>query len=360
MSSLPELLERAEAAPYSLTREELVWLLRLRPGREREAFHAAACRVRDRVSGARVFLRGLLEIGSVCRKNCLYCGLRSGNPNAERYQLSAEEIIASALQVYRMRIGSVVLQSGEIDTPEHTALIEKIVRTIREATSPDFAIVLSLGEQSEETYARWRAAGATRYLLRIEASSPALYAQLHPADHLWRTRVDCLHALRRQGYQVGTGVMIGLPGQRLENLADDIRFFREIDADMIGMGPFLPHLETPMKTASMGEEERLCLGVNMVAAARLYLHTCNLAATTALQALAKDGREMALRAGANVLMPNFTDLGHRRAYQLYPGKPVVDEISGATPLERLCHSMEALGLQVAWNEPGTPPHYRVR
>ena len=359
MRSLPGLLQRAEAAPYSLSREELAWLLRLGPGKEREAFHAAACRVRDRVSGPNVYLRGLLEIGSVCRKNCYYCGLRSGNPQAERYRLSGETIIESALQVFRMRIGSVVLQSGEIDSPEHTAFIENIVHRIREETSPDFAIVLSLGEQSEESYARWRAAGATRYLLRVETSSPALYAKLHPEDHLWRTRVDCLRALRRQGYQVGTGVMIGLPGQSLEDLADDILFFREVDADMIGMGPFLPHLETPMKTAPASEEERLCLAVNMVAAVRLYLHTCNVAATTALQALAEDGRERALCAGANVLMPNFTDIGHRRAYRLYPGKPVVDEISGETPLQRLCASIEALGMKVAWNVPGTPPHFRA-
>lgn len=356
-SALDEVLARAQAAPFSLSRDELAALLRLRPGPEREAFHAAARAVRDRVSGPNVYLRGLLEIGTRCRKDCLYCGLRRSNSHTVRYEMAPPEIVRLAVRVYELRLGSVVLQSGEVQSAKHTAVVEEMVRRIRSLTSPDFAIVLSLGEQSEETYARWRAAGADRYLLRIETSSSAFYRTLHPATHRWEVRKNCLSTLKRLGYQLGTGVMMGLPGQTAEMLADDIIFYRRIHADMIGMGPFLPHDETPIRESPLTETERLELGVNMVAATRLYLHTCNIAATTALQALSPQGREQALLAGANVLMPNFTDDAHRRAYQLYPGKPIVDEVSGEEPLSALEASIRSIGLSIAWGLPGTPPHY---
>ena len=352
---IDSLLQRAEERPYALRRDELATLVGLRDPAERRALHAAAYRVKLRQTGPRVFLRGLVEIGNVCAKNCLYCGLRRDNAAVHRYQIPEDDVVRMARWAFEQRYGSVVLQSGEIESDAHTETIGRIVRRIRDFSSPDFAIVLSLGEQTDETYRRWKEAGATRYLLRIETSNPTLYASLHPADHLWTRRRDCLLSLKRLGYQLGTGVMIGLPGQTPDDLAGDIEFFRAIDADMIGMGPFLPNSETPLANVRVDHARQLELGLNMIAATRLYLHDRNIAATTVLQVLAPDGREQGLRAGANVVMPNVTDVEFRRDYRLYENKPCTDEVSEEC---RLCLSgrVASVGETIAWGDPGTPPH----
>lgn len=351
-----EQLERAKAAPYALSREELVSLLGLRDGSSRAAFLSAAYDVKLRQTGRKVFLRGLLETGNVCAKNCFYCGLRRGNGNVHRYEIPEEDVLRMARWAWEHRYGSVVLQSGEIESPAFTERIGRIVRAIRAlAPEEELAIVLSCGEQSEDTYRCWREAGATRYLLRIETSNPKLYETLHPADHSWERRRDCLRTIRRLGYQMGSGVMIGLPGQTLGDLADDLAFFRDEDVAMIGMGPFIPHPDTPLGSVRVDEREQLRLGVNMVAAARLFLHDRNIAATTALQNLAPDGREQALLAGANVVMPNVTDLAYREDYQLYQ-KPVVDEVSGHGRAPSIEERIAAIGEEIAWDTPGTSPH----
>ena len=357
MEDISAILAAAQSAPYSIPREALASLVALRPGGVRDAFLAAAYAVKLRQTGPRVFLRGLVEIGNVCSKNCFYCGLRRGNALVHRYQIPEDDVVRMARWAYEHRFGSVVLQSGEIASDANTDRIERIVRAIRAfAAEEEFAIVLSNGEQSEDTYRRWKDAGATRYLLRIETSNPALYGTLHPADHDWTARRDCLRTLKRLGYQTGSGVMIGLPGQTFDDLAGDILFFRDEDIDMIGMGPFLPHADTPLGTAAVDNARQLELGVNMVAAARLFLHDRNIAATTVLQNLAPDGREQALLAGANVIMPNVTDMDFRRDYQLYK-KPCIDEVSpGAGP--SLNDKIRAIGETIAWGLPGTPPHVR--
>lgn len=356
---LDVLLRRASAAPGALSRAELARLLSLDDPAERAALHAAAYAVKLRATGPVVSLRGLVEIGNACAKDCLYCGLRRSNAAVRRYRIPEEDVVRMARWAFDRRFGSVVLQSGEIESDENTERIVRIVRAIRAFGGEGFAIVLSLGEQRDEVYRAWREAGAARYLLRIETSNPALYRTLHPAGHSWERRRDCLRALRRLGYQVGSGVMIGLPGQTADDLAGDIGFFADEDIDMIGMGPFLPHGETPLGAVAVDRGRQLRLGIDMVAATRLQLHDRNLAATTVLQVLAPDGREQALRAGANVMMPNVTDTVFRRDYRLYEDKPCLEDTSEQC-LGCLERRVASIGERIGWGSPGTPPHYLRR
>ena len=213
------LLEKASARPKALSHAELVALL---TSADAQALFSAAYAVKVREVGRVVSFRGLVECGNVCEKNCYYCGIRKGNDKVHRYRMSAEEILREAKWSYEAGYGSLVLQSGELTGEAYTAFIEDILRRIHAFAGEAFGITLSLGEQTEGTYRRWREAGAHRYLLRIETSNPELYARLHPADHSWARRRECLKALRRCGYQVGSGVMAGLPGQTMDDLAADI------------------------------------------------------------------------------------------------------------------------------------------
>ena len=354
------LLEKAAKTPRALTRQELAELI---AWPDADELFRAAYAVKVREIGRRVSLRGLIEFGNVCEKDCLYCGIRRGNANVRRYRMTADEIVAAARRAREAGYGSVVLQSGELTSEANAAFAEDVVRHIHDDAGDEFGITLSLGEQTEETYRRWREAGAHRYLLRIETSNPELYAKLHPADHSWERRRDCLRALRRCGYQVGTGAMSGLPGQTFDDLASDIEFFAAEDVDMIGMGPYIPHPDTPLgagqSLAGDAARKRLELGLRMIAATRLYLHDVNIAAATALQALADDGRERGLLAGANVVMPNTTDTRYRADYQLYTGKPCIGETS---ELCRGCMArrIESIGETPLWNERGDSPHWRKR
>ena len=352
------LIKKALSQPRALEVAELAELVSLTDEGAIREVRAAAYDLKCRHCGKVVSMRGLIEIGNVCAKDCLYCGIRKSNASLSRYRLTADDIErmarVSALQNY----GSLVLQGGEIESEANTAFIEDCLRRIAPL---NLGVTLSLGEQTEKVYRRWKEAGAARYLLRIETSNPLLYARLHPADHSWERRVECLRALRRCGYQVGTGVMCALPGQTSEDLARDIVFFGAIDADMIGMGPYIPHPDTPLgRTAPpMDNAERLRLGLNMIAATRLYLHDVNIAATTALQALADNGREQGVLAGANVMMPNVTDVGYRRSYQLYAGKPCLDENALACRgcLER---RLALLGEKINYGQRGDSPHFHRR
>jgi len=365
--ALSSLLARAEAAPRSLTTAELARLLALESPDDLARLYAAAYRVKLACCGRGVAVRGLVECGNVCAKDCYYCGIRKSNARLTRYQLAADEIAAAAEEAAALGYASLVIQSGEIESDAHTAFIEDVLRRLAPL---NLGVTLSLGEQTEDVYRRWRAAGATRYLLRIETSNPKLYAALHPADHSWARRVDCLRALRRCDYQVGTGVMCALPGQTLDDLANDIRFYGEMDIDMIGMGPYIPHPDTPLgargETAAPTAEEkaadyarRLALGLKMIAVTRLYLHDVNIAAATALQALAHDGREQGVRAGANVLMPNVTERKYRRGYQLYADKPCLDENAS---LCRHCldRRLAAIGEELLYGVRGDSRHYAAR
>ena len=357
---MASLLDKAVAQPHALTHRELAEVL---AWPDAQALFKAAYDVKRKHVGRRVAFRGLVEFGNACEKDCFYCGIRKSNDKVRRFRMTAGEIVRAAEWSCQAGYGNVVLQSGELTGEANAAFVEGVLRRIRAAAGDGFGITLSLGEQPEETYRRWKEAGAHRYLLRIETSNPALYAKLHPADHSWERRLGCLHALRRCGYQVGTGVMSGLPGQTIDDLASDIEFFAKEDVDMIGMGPYIPHPDTPLgKDVPWTPDkarDRLELGLRMIAATRLHLHDVNIAAATALQALDPEGREQGLLAGANVMMPNVTDGQYRADYLLYAGKPCLDENASAcrTCLER---RIAAIGEEILWNERGDSPHWGKR
>ena len=343
-----------------LERRDMVTLLDLSDPAEEALLFKRAYEIKRRHVGTRVYFRGLIELSNVCIKNCYYCGIRRGNADVARYTLSEDEVIDAATFAHRSRYGSIVIQSGERTDEGFVSFVECIVRRVRESTNNELGITLSLGEQSETTYRRWQAAGAHRYLLRIETSNPALYQTLHPKDHLFNIRLEALRTLYRLGYQVGTGVMIGLPGQTTENLVDDVAFFKEMDVAMIGMGPYIPHHSTPMNQSipawNEQKEEQLRRALRMIAVVRIQLKDVNIASTTALQAIDPTGREMGLQAGANILMPNLTDTQYRTGYQLYDNKPCMNE--NAT----LCAScleqrIESIGETIGYGEWGDSPHY---
>jgi biotin synthase len=346
---------------YRLMRADLLYLLSLKNKEDVQRLFESAYRVKVEHVGNKVYFRGLIELSNICRKNCFYCGIRKSNRNVTRYQLTEEEILESARFAYESNYGSVVLQSGEREDAKFVELVEKVVRAIKNMSSGRLGITLSIGEQCEETYRRWFAAGAHRYLLRIETSNENLYGRLHPKDHSFARRIECLKSLYKIGYQVGTGVMIGLPGQTLEDLADDILFFEKMDIAMVGMGPYLVHKDTPLSSEMPDFDYlrggQLELALKMIAATRIYLKDVNIASTTALQALDPLGREMGLKAGANIIMPNVTSTKYRSSYQLYDGKPCLDENASFC---RAClqSRIDSIGEEIGFNEWGDSPHFK--
>ncbi len=275
---------------------------------------AAADRVRQQHVGDAVWLRGLIEFSSYCHHNCCYCGLRSGNKKAGRYRLSPAEILAAVQQVVAAGLGTVVLQSGE-DAWWTTARLVELVQEIKKQY-PQLAITLSVGERSYADYAALRQAGADRYLLRFETSNPELYAKLHPGTTLAQ-RLDCLYHLQQLGYEVGSGCLVGLPGQTLADLANDLLLIRRLRLPMVGIGPFIPHPETPLAGATAGD---VPLTLKMLALTRLLLPASNIPVTTALATLDGGGRQNGWHAGANVVMPNATPSVYWQQYELYPDK----------------------------------------
>lgn len=312
--------------------------------------------------GKRVALRGLVEISNVCRKNCHYCGIRRDHAAVVRYRMSEDEIVSACEWSAEAGYGSVVLQGGEETSESQIRLVENVLGRLHAKYGDTLGITLSLGEQSEETYLRWKKAGAHRYLLRIESSNPELYAKLHPADHSWIHRRDCIRVLKSLGYIVGTGVMIGLPGQTIEDLARDLEFFREEDVDMIGMGPFIEDPGTPLFDRTLSSAERVAsermkfdLTLRMIATARLVLDDVNIAAATALQAIDPEGREKGVLAGANVVMPNVTPVKYRAEYRLYPNKTTVSD-DAARFTDALERRLAAIGEKIDWGTRGDPIH----
>ncbi|MEA4862523.1 MAG: [FeFe] hydrogenase H-cluster radical SAM maturase HydE [Victivallaceae bacterium] len=360
---LQGILDKAKATRRRLSGRELEYLLSLDSESEQQRLFDAAYEIKLAYIGKKVSIRGLIEMGNVCAKNCYYCGIRRGNTAVRRFELDIDAIERMARWAYEHRYGSLVLQSGEVESEKRTEFVEEALRRIMKLSGGRLGITLSLGEQRDEVYRRWHEAGARRYLLRLETSSPAFYRELHPADHNFFRRRRCLSVLRRIGYQVGSGVMIGLPGQTLKQLARDLEFFGRADLDMIGMGPYLPHHATPLgKDIAFTPEYRrrqLLLGLKTVAVCRLYLHDVNIASTTALQALAPDGRERGLLAGANVVMPNITDTCYRKDYFLYENKPGSDENS-AESLAAFERSIANIGEEILWGEHGDSKHYFSR
>lgn len=338
--------------------EEMQYLLETDDLELRAALMDSAYRMKEKHVGRVVYFRGIIEFSNQCARDCGYCGIRRSNEKVKRFRIPMEEIVDAVSWAYDHKYGSVVLQSGERRDSDFVDFVETVLKRIRQATDRGLRITLSLGEQSLETYKRWFDAGAERYLLRIETSNAELYRSIHPEDQDFALRRQSLVDLRNVGYQVGTGVMIGLPGQTTEDLVRDICFFRDMDIDMIGMGPYLVHADTPVATNVLHYDTayQLELGLRMIALTRLFLKDVNIAATTALQALAPDGREQGLLAGANVIMPNLTDTKYRNAYRLYDDKPCLDE-NAAQCMDCLGQRITGLGETIALGEPGDAPHY---
>ena len=357
-----ELLQRAERGEY-LNCAEIALLLDAPDKAAERALFKAAYEVKKEYCGRVVNLRGLIEFSNICTRDCLYCGIRKSNPAVTRYCMGIDEIVSAARTAGEFGYGSVVLQSGERSDEKFTAFVMEVLRQIA-ALPYDLGVTLSCGEQSLETYQQWREAGAKRYLLRIESSDEKLFSSIHPAECSYHERMAALIRLKSAGYQLGTGVMIGLPQQTFEHLACDIDFFRRIDADMIGMGPYLPQDDTPLGKAhpdvSGDAAKRLTVALRMIAVTRLVLRDVNIAATTALQAIdPASGRERGLLAGANVIMPNVGDTARRRDYQLYNGKPDLDENSAAVR-QKLLDSLAKIGEVPRFNAHGDPEHFFKR
>lgn len=357
-----ELFEKIEN-DMPLTVPDLRQILELESPDDLDRLFKAAYAVKERFSGRKVFLRGLIEVSNICRKDCYYCGIRKSIKTMQRFQLSLQEIVNAAMWAHSRRYGSIVIQGGERDDEPFIKLIEDAILEIKDKSAGRLGITLSMGEQTPEVYQRWFDAGAHRYLLRIESSNPELYRKLHPPDHSHDIRLQCLDSLKNIGYQVGTGVMIGLPFQTIDDLIGDLLFFQEMDVDMIGMGPYLVSRDTPLAKEMPDFEtlkaQQLKLGLKMIAAARLLLKDVNIAATTALQALDPKGREQGLLAGANVIMPNLTDVQYRSSYQLYDNKPCLDENSEQC---RFCleRRVQSIGETIAWDEWGDSRHFAAR
>ena len=339
---------------------------------------AKAKQIKAETVGNKVYLRGLIEYSNRCAKDCYYCGIRVSNNKVCRYEIDDDSVLKAAEYAWKKGFGSIVLQSGERKNRDFTLKIEALLQQIMRLTNQEVGITLSLGEQDEDTYKRWRDAGAKRYLLRIEASNKALYEKLHPKNHDYNSRLKCLEMLKKLNFQVGTGVMIGLPYQTLENLAEDLQFFQKMDVDMVGMGPYIEHADTPLYSvgaygirpvqncdkSKQGVcdtplQNRLALTLKMIALLRIQMPTINIAATTALQTLDPFGREKAIEIGANIIMPNLTPLEYRENYFLYDGKTVVRDTFDDT-IADLEARLAKIGAEIAYNQHGDSLHFFMK
>ena len=286
--------------------------------------------VRREAVGDAVHLRGLIEFSNICRNDCLYCGIRRGNRQVQRYRMTDEELVETAKRAAALGFQTIVLQSGEdmhFDQARMCHIIEQIKRL-------DVALTLSVGERDYEDYKAFREAGADRFLMRIETTDRDLYNRLNPGMS-WERRHECLLMIRDLGYELGSGIMVGLPGQTVESIADDLLYLKDIGIDMAGIGPFIPHPETPLAGEAGGTLEQ---ALRTMAVMRLLMPVINIPATTAMESLHPQGRIMALQAGANVVMPNVTEGEYRRLYELYPGKICVND----TP----AHCRSCIGLKI--------------
>ncbi|MDR1054783.1 MAG: [FeFe] hydrogenase H-cluster radical SAM maturase HydE [Prevotellaceae bacterium] len=344
----------------SFTKVDLVRML-LAKGEEQDRLFAQAAKIRSQYVGNKVYLRGLIELSNHCRKNCLYCGIRRGNKQTDRYMLPDEAVLQACEFAYKNNFGSIVLQGGELTSKQYVSRIENLLMQIKKLSNNELGITLSLGEQSEETYRHWFEAGAHRYLLRIESSNCELYEKIHPRNiiHDYNRRVACLKLLQKTGYQVGTGVMIGLPFQMPNDLAQDLLFIQSMDIDMVGMGPYIEHKNTPLyqyKDLLLPIEERYWLSLRMVAVLRILTKDINIAAVTALQAIHPEGRNMAIQVGANVIMPNITPGDFRNIYKLYENKPTISQ-DDEDNIRVLVEQIKSTGNETVFGKWGDSLHF---
>jgi len=297
--TIKEILDKEE-----YTRENIIKLLKS-TGEDRTLLFKRSAEIKEKYIGKKVWFRGLIEFSNVCSKDCLYCGIRKGNTNLTRYNLSDDEILTAAKFAFDNRYGSIALQSGELESPFVATRIENLLYKIKELSNGELGVTLSVGEQEPEIYKKWYDAGAHRYLLRVEATNQSLYNKIHPNDskHDFNRRMKCLKNLQNIGYQTGTGVMIGLPFQTMDDLAGDLLFMKEFNIDMCGMGPYIEHADTPLIEHSeqlMPLKDRFDLTLKMIAIIRIMMLDINIVAATALQAIDAIGREKAVKIGANI------------------------------------------------------------
>lgn len=299
----------------TFTKQEIIDILKNND--KNEWLFSLADKVRRENVGDEVHLRGLIEFSNICHCFCKYCGLRCENKELDRYRILPDDIVKYAQKAVEMGYKTIVLQSGE-DVFYSKEILCDIIRRIKEF---DVALTLSIGERSFEDYKAFRDCGADRYLIRIETTDKDLYKKMHP-NMDFDNRLRCLNDLKKLGYEVGTGCLVGLPEQTVESLADDILFFKEINADMIGIGPFIAHPHTPLKDMSNGD---FTLALKVMALTRILLKNINIPATTAMETLNPNGRIIALQSGANVVMPNVTTTEYRAKYEIYPNKICINE-----------------------------------
>lgn len=297
------------------TKKEIVDILK--DDRQNEWLFSLADKVRRENVGDEVHLRGLIEFSNICHCFCKYCGLRCENKELDRYRILPDDIVKYAQKAVEMGYKTIVLQSGE-DAFYTRKILCDIIKRIKEF---DVALTLSIGERSFDDYKAFRDCGADRYLIRIETTDKDLYKKMHP-NMSFDNRVRCLKDLRKLGFEVGTGCLVGLPEQTVESLADDVLFFKEINADMVGIGPFIAHPHTPLKDIPNGN---FTLALKVMALTRILLKNINIPATTAMETLNPNGRIIALQSGANVVMPNVTTTEYRAKYEIYPNKICINE-----------------------------------
>ena len=307
---------------HSLSKQEYALLIKERDQEAAALLRSLAVAERKKIYSNDVYIRGLIEFSNNCKNDCLYCGIRRSNKNADRYRLTNEEILSCASEGHRLGFRTFVLQSGE-DPYWNDERLRRLVQQIKKA-HPDCAVTLSVGERPFESYKRLKDAGADRYLLRHESASEDLYKKLHPASMSFSGRMECLKNLRSLGYSVGAGFMVGSPFQNEEDLACDLKFIETFSPQMCGIGPFIPHKDTPFANESAGSVELTCFLISVI---RLIKPNILLPATTALGTLASDGREKGILSGANVIMPNLTPVAVRKKYSLYDGKICMGEES---------------------------------
>lgn len=289
----------------------------LKDNSQNDWLFSLADKIRKENVGDEVHLRGLIEFSNICKRTCKYCGLRCENKEIDRYRIEPDDIIFYAQKAVDMGYKTIVLQSGEDEYYSR----EILCRIIKGIKTLDVALTLSIGERSFDDYKAFKDCGADRYLIRIETTDKELYKKMHP--HMsFENRVRCLKDLGKLGYEVGTGCLVGLPGQTIESLANDILFFKEINADMVGIGPFIAHPHTPLKDCLNGD---FTLALKVMALTRILLKNINIPATTAMETLNQNGRIIALQSGANVVMPNVTTTEYRAKYEIYPNKICINE-----------------------------------
>ncbi len=336
INTLVEKLEKREP----LTVSEYEFLIVNRTPEIAESLAKKADNVRRKIYGNKVFIRGLIEISNICKNDCFYCGIRRSNKACERYRLTEAEILDCCDEGYRLGFRTFVLQGGEDGYFSDEVLCE-IIKSIKKSY-PDCAVTLSMGERSEESYKRLFTAGADRYLLRHETADEEHYKKLHPAEMSFEKRMDCLKTLKKIGFQVGCGFMVGSPFQTAEMLARDLKFIEEFKPDMCGIGPFIPHRDTPFAGYDGGTAELTCYLLSII---RLIHPEVLLPSTTALGTISPDGREKGILSGANVVMPNLSPETVRKKYELYNNK-LSDGDESAESVEKLKEKLRSVGYEI--------------